>query len=180
MATSTGREIMSADRMRLSWGRVAHALLELNGGTEGLTLVGIPTRGEPLAERLAILIHEYEGVTVPVHKLETRSYRDDQPEKTRPIQPPPMNQGIPVEGQKVVIVDDVMNTGRTVRAAMDAITHIGQPSKIWVVVLIDTENQDYPIRPTIVGGYYVTKEGQRIAVRLVEADDIDEVLLLES
>ena len=167
--------MLDAEAMRRALTRIAHEILERNGGAHDLTMVGIKTRGEHMAARLAGLIERFEGTRPPVAELDVTPYRDDrkgEPGRERETTP------IEVQGRRVVLVDDVFYTGRTVRAAIDAIIDMGRPAGIQLAVLIDRGHRELPIRADYVGKNIPTSQRERIQVRLVEVDGVDEVLLL--
>jgi len=154
--------------------RIAHEILEHNKGADTLVLVGIHTRGVPLARRLAVTIEEIEGTVVPVGTLGIGLYRDDIADRpttslTRTAIP------IDIAGRTVVLVDDVLYTGRTIRAALDALTDLGRPAAVQLAVLIDRGHRQLPIRADYVGKNLPTSEGQRVTVRLREIDGEDGV-----
>jgi pyrimidine operon attenuation protein/uracil phosphoribosyltransferase len=155
--------------------RIAHEILERNKGVENTVLVGIRTRGIFLARRLSERIQQIEGVSVPVGELDITLYRDDLTEKAE--QPEVRGSEIPVEihGKKVILVDDVLYTGRTVRAAMDALIDMGRPRMIQLAVLIDRGHRELPIRPDYVGKNVPTSQSELVAVLLQEFDGIDAV-----
>ncbi|KGX88519.1 bifunctional pyr operon transcriptional regulator/uracil phosphoribosyltransferase PyrR [Pontibacillus litoralis] len=157
--------------------RIAHEILEKNKGVEGLILVGIKTRGVPLAKRLAEKIAEIEKVEIPFGEIDITLYRDDLT-KQNGIEDPQIN-GTNLQNdlnkKKVILVDDVLYTGRTVRAAMDALMDIGRPSQIQLAVLIDRGHRELPIRADYVGKNVPTSHEEVIAVQLVEADGDDQV-----
>jgi pyrimidine operon attenuation protein/uracil phosphoribosyltransferase len=161
--------------MRRALTRIAHEILERNGGAEGLTLVGIKTRGEHMAARLAGLIERFEGTRPPVAELDVTPYRDDRRGEADPGQRP---DPIAIQGRRVVLVDDVFYTGRTVRAAIDAIIDMGRPAGIQLAVLIDRGHRELPIRADYVGKNIPTSQRERIQVYLVEVDGVDEVVLM--
>ncbi|MDQ7857520.1 MAG: bifunctional pyr operon transcriptional regulator/uracil phosphoribosyltransferase PyrR [Armatimonadota bacterium] len=171
----SGREkarVMDADALRRAVTRMAHEILERNRRVEGLVLLGIPTRGVPLAERLATAIERIEGRRPPVGGLEIARHRDD-----RPASGPPPALPFAVQGRHAVLVDDVLYTGRTVRAAMDALIEMGRPATIQLAVLVDRGHRELPIRPDYVGKNVPTSAREHIAVRLVETDGRDEVVI---
>jgi pyrimidine operon attenuation protein / uracil phosphoribosyltransferase len=164
------RPILDADEIRRALTRIAHEIVERNGGTAALVLVGIRSRGVPLARRLAALIEEHEGVSVPVGSLDITFYRDD---LTRVAHAPIVKRGdaLPeVSGHTVVLVDDVLYTGRTVRAALDAITDQGRPMAVRLAVLVDRGHRELPIRPDHVGKNLPTSSDEVVHVRLSETD----------
>ena len=170
------KQILNADDMRRALARIAHEILERNRGTDGLLLAGIRTRGLPLARQIASRIREYEGTEVPVAVLDTRSYRDDVPVGSR-SRLEPVNFPADINGSRVVLVDDVLYTGRTARAAMDALTDLGRPERVQLAVLVDRGHRELPIRADYVGKNIPTSQGERVHVRLAEIDSKDEVVL---
>ncbi|MGE5588404.1 MAG: bifunctional pyr operon transcriptional regulator/uracil phosphoribosyltransferase PyrR [Clostridia bacterium] len=171
--------IMDADGMRRAIVRIAHEILEKNQGTERLALVGIRTRGFPLAARLAEAISQIEKKVLPVGILDITLYRDDL--STIDVQPQVRKTEIPfdVTRRDIVLVDDVIFTGRTVRAALDAIMDLGRPSRIQLAVLVDRGHREVPIRPDYVGKNVPTSRREIISVRLKEVDGKDEVVIQE-
>jgi pyrimidine operon attenuation protein/uracil phosphoribosyltransferase len=156
---------------------LAHEVLERNLGVDGLVLVGLRTRGVPLAARLQRSIEEFEGAAVPLGELDITLYRDDVHQRApRPLSPT----SIPVDisDQTVILVDDVLYTGRTIRAALDALIDLGRPRAIQLVCLVDRGHRELPIRPDYVGKNVPTSRHEKVAVRLVEVDGVDEVVLL--
>jgi Pyrimidine operon attenuation protein/uracil phosphoribosyltransferase len=172
-------QIMDADGMRRAIVRIAHEILEKNRGTANLALVGIRTRGFPLAERLAEAIGQIERKRLPVGVLDITLYRDDL--STIDVQPQVRKTEIPfdVTRKDIVLVDDVIFTGRTVRAALDAIMDLGRPSRIQLAVLVDRGHREVPIRPDYVGKNVPTSRREIISVRLREVDGKDEVVIQE-
>jgi pyrimidine operon attenuation protein/uracil phosphoribosyltransferase len=169
--------IMDADDLRRALTRIAHEIVERNAGTDGLVLVGVRSRGVPLAERLAALIEQNEGQRPPVGSLDITFYRDD---LTRLAHAPIVkhSDAMPeIDGRTVVLVDDVLYTGRTVRAALDALTDHGRPAAVRLAVVVDRGHRELPIRPDHVGKNLPTAENEQVHVLLVETDDRDAVLL---
>ncbi len=157
--------------------RIAHELLEANKGAEGLALAGIVTRGAVLAKRLAARISEIEGTEVPVGTLDISFYRDDVATRLNPeVHRTDLPFGI--DGRCVVLVDDVLFTGRTIRAAMDALMDYGRPSCIRLAVLVDRGHRELPIRADYVGKNVPTSGLERVKVRLAETDGEDAVVIL--
>ncbi len=158
--------------------RISHEILEKNKGTKDIILVGIKTRGIPLAHRISKKIEGIEGVKVPVFSLDITFYRDDLTEiNENPIIKDKMKEDI---NQKIVIlVDDVIYTGRTVRAALDALTDKGRPNKVQLAVLVDRGHRELPIRPDYVGKNLPTSKLENVKVNLKEIDSIDKVIILE-
>jgi pyrimidine operon attenuation protein/uracil phosphoribosyltransferase len=171
------RQILDADDLRRALVRIAHEIVERNGGTQDLVLVGVRSRGVPLAQRIARLIEEHEGTGVPVGSLDITFYRDD---LTRIAHAPIVKRtdAMPeVGGKTVVLVDDVLFTGRTVRAAMDAITDHGRPRAVRLAVIIDRGHRELPIRPDYVGKNLPTSRDENVQVRLSETDGDDQVVI---
>jgi pyrimidine operon attenuation protein/uracil phosphoribosyltransferase len=156
--------------------RIAHEIVETQGGTDGLVLLGIQTRGVPLARRIASALQEIEGVSVPVGELDVTLYRDDLTLRgPKPIGSTDVP--VDVEGRTVVLVDDVLYTGRTIRAALDAVSSIGRPARIRLAALVDRGHRELPIRADHVGKNIPTAGDEVVQVRLVETDGVDEVLI---
>lgn len=157
--------------------RIAHEILESNRGADGLVLLGIPTRGEPLAHRIADAISAFADVEVPVGSLDITLYRDDLGRHpTRPTRPTRIP-GEHVDGRTVVLVDDVLFSGRSVRAALDAVQAVGRPAAVRLAVLIDRGHRQLPIRPDFVGKNLPSAREERVNVRLREIDGVDEVVI---
>ena len=169
-------QIMNAEEIRRALARVAHEILERNQGTQGLVMVGIVTRGVPLAHRLARLLLEFEGSQVPVAALDIGPYRDDLTDGARP-QAKTDGIAVPVEDRRVVLVDDVLYTGRTIRAAMDALNDCGRPSQVQLAILLDRGHRELPIRADYVGRNVPTSQKERVHVRLHEIDEKEEVVV---
>ena len=178
--TTHSVSILDEESMRRALTRIAHEILERNGGASDLVLVGGRTRGLPIAKRIADLIEKFEGTPVPVYELDATDYRDDRP-KTRSAGDAPSGRGpLQVEGRRIVLVDDVFYTGRTVRAAVDALIDMGRPSIIQLAVLIDRGHRELPIRADYVGKNVPTSRAERVQVRLEEIDGVDEVVLVRT
>jgi len=171
--------IMDADGIRRAISRIAHEIVEKNKGTDNLVLIGIRTRGVPLAERIREKILEFEKSKLPLGLLDITLYRDDL--STIDVQPVLHETRVPfsIEGKTVILVDDVLFTGRTVRAALDALIDLGRPQKIQLAVLIDRGHRELPIRADYVGKNVPTSSKEIISVCLKETDGTEEVLLLE-
>ena len=161
--------IMSADDIRRAITRIAHEIVEHNRGASDLILIGMRTRGVPLAQRLASAIAAFEGVDVPVGSLDVGLYRDDLTERgpSVNIQPSDLPE---IAGKRVVLVDDVLYTGRTVRAALDALIDYGRPGRIQLAVLVDRGHRELPIRADYVGKNIPTSRADDVQVRLDETD----------
>lgn len=174
---SDPRIVLDEAAVRRALTRIAHEILERNQGVEHLALVGIHTRGVPLSRRLADKIHEVEGVRPPRGDIDITLYRDDVG-RTR-TQPEVHGTSIPfeVDARRIVLADDVLYTGRTVRAAMDALVDFGRPRTIQLAVLIDRGHRELPIRPDYVGKNVPTSHDERVSVRLAEQDGRDEVVI---
>ena len=170
------RSLMSADEMRRALSRMAHEIVERNGGTARVALVGIRTRGVPLARRIGRLIADFEGEAVPVGELDVTLYRDD---LSRRVKLPAGPTAMPVDlnGRTVVIVDDVLYTGRSVRAAMDALVDFGRPRAVQLAVLVDRGHRELPIRADYVGKNVPTARAEVVVVKVTEVDGRDEVVL---
>ena len=172
-------QLMSASEVERTLIRLAHEILEKNNGVEDLALVGIRRRGVPLAERLAKIIQRIERKPVLLGTLDITLYRDDLSTLgSKPVvQKHEME--IPVTGKSVVLVDDVLYTGRTTRAAMDALFRAGRPRRLQLCVLIDRGHRELPIEAAFIGRTVQTTENQIIEVKLREVDDAEKVLLME-
>ena len=174
---NTERVVMDAQAIERALARVTHEVLERNKGTDGLTLVGIRSRGVHLAKRLQTKIHAIEGVEVPTGIIDITLYRDD---LSRARQQPAVKGTdirFPIDGRRVLLVDDVLFTGRTVRAALDALVDFGRPQNVQLVVLIDRGHRELPIRADYVGKNLPTAVNESVHVRLVESDGCDEVAI---
>jgi pyrimidine operon attenuation protein/uracil phosphoribosyltransferase len=171
--------LMSASEIDRSLVRLAHEIVEKNSGVENLGLVGIRRRGVPLAQRLARLIGQIEHTSIPVGSLDVTLYRDD----LSPVGPKPVVQkgeiGFPVAGKDIILVDDVLYTGRTIRAALDALFDHGRPRRVQLCVLIDRGHRELPIEAAFVGRRVQTTRDQMVEVQLEESDNTERVLLVE-
>ena len=170
-----GRQIMTPDEIRRATIRMSHEIVEKQAGTAGLVLIGIQRRGVPLAQRIAAGILEHESVEVPVGALDITFYRDDLSLVAQ--QPVVKGTELPVDlnGRTVVLVDDVLYTGRTIRAAMDALVDFGRPQAIRLAVLVDRGHRELPIRADHVGKNVPTSREELVQVQLEEIDGIDGV-----
>jgi len=173
----TDRQIMTGDEIRRAIVRISHEIVEKQAGTQGLALVGIQRRGVPLAQRVADAIAEHEGILLPVGALDITFYRDD----LSLVAEQPMVKGtdlpFDLNGVTVVVVDDVLYTGRTVRAAMDALIDFGRPRAIRLAVLIDRGHRELPIRADHVGKNVPTSREEIVHVHVAEIDGSDEVTI---
>jgi pyrimidine operon attenuation protein/uracil phosphoribosyltransferase len=173
-----GITVMEADDIRRALMRVAHEIVERNHGVANLALVGVLTRGVPLAERLAHLLQQIEGTEIAVGRLDIGLYRDDY--AANPAgRPPVAPTAIPfdVTGKKIVLVDDVLFTGRTVRAALAALLDLGRPAGIQLAVLLDRGHRELPIRPDFVGKNVPTARQEHVSVFLQDVDGEDRVVI---
>jgi len=174
------KTVMSRDEMRRALARIAHEIVESNGGCGDLVLVGIHTRGVPLAQRIADAINEFEDSNVPVGALDIGLHRDDlhflQSQPT--LQPSEMP--IDITDRSVVLVDDVLFTGRSIRAALDALVDFGRPQRIMLAVVVDRGHRELPIRANFVGRNIPSSRYERIQLRLKETDGRDEVVIIDS
>jgi pyrimidine operon attenuation protein / uracil phosphoribosyltransferase len=170
------RIVLDADQIARACARMAHQILEANRGAQDLVLLGIPTRGVVLAERLANAMAEVEGVSIPTGALDVTMYRDDlRRQPTRAVG----HTDVPgrVDDGVVVLVDDVLYSGRTVRAGLDALGDLGRPRAVRLAVLVDRGHRELPIRADHVGKNIPTRAGERVRVRLAEIDGVDDVTI---
>ena len=177
MATST--RLMDAAEVRRATTRIAHEILEKNKGASALALVGIAARGDDLARRLAAEIQRIEGAEVPVGALDITFYRDDIGLRAEAPEVHQTAIGFDIGGKTVVLVDDVLFTGRTIRAALDALVDFGRPRAVQLAVLVDRGHRELPIRADYVGKNLPTARGERVQVRLLEIDEVDRVVLVD-
>jgi pyrimidine operon attenuation protein / uracil phosphoribosyltransferase len=173
--------VLDNQGIRRALTRIAHEIIERNKGIEDSVLVGIRTRGIYIAKRLAERIREIEGAEIPVGELDITLYRDDLTKKTDDQEPEVKGSDIPVDisNKKVILVDDVLYTGRTVRAGMDALIDIGRPATIQLAVLVDRGHRELPIRADFVGKNIPTSSSERIVVELQEVDEEERVSIFE-
>jgi pyrimidine operon attenuation protein / uracil phosphoribosyltransferase len=169
-----GATILDAGDMRRTLGRIAHEILEANQGGENLVVVGVMKRGWPIAKRLGFLMTQIEGVTIPCGKLDTRAFRDDRPGVTTDESEIPFE----VSGKRVILVDELIFTGRTVRAALDALMRHGRPYSVQLAVLIDRGHRELPIQPDYCGKSITTDRTDHILVKVNEYDGEDAVELI--
>jgi len=174
--------VMDAERVARSLARIAHEILERNRGVEELAFIGIRTRGVPLAKRLAQMIQEIQHIDVPTGALDITLYRDDLMRHAVGAQPLIRKTEIPfsIDDKRILLVDDVLYTGRTVRAALDALIEFGRPKAIQLVVLVDRGHRELPIKADYVGKNLPTSLSQSVQVHLAEIDGRDEVEIQES
>jgi pyrimidine operon attenuation protein/uracil phosphoribosyltransferase len=173
-----GRAVLDAGEIRRALTRIAHEVLERNKGADDLVLIGIPTRGVPLARRLARRLEEIEDRTVPVGELDVTMYRDDL--RSQPVRTPAATT-VPdggIDDKVAVLVDDVLFSGRTIRAALDALNDLGRPRAVRLAVLVDRGHRELPIRADHVGKNLPTSLAERVRVRLTEVDGVDEVRIV--
>jgi pyrimidine operon attenuation protein/uracil phosphoribosyltransferase len=176
--------VLDADGLRRTLSRIAHEIIEGNPDLPRAALVGIQTRGVPLAQRLRRLVEERVGEAPAIGAVDITFYRDDVHVRggDAPRHPQPVVRSttldFPLEGKTVVLVDDVLYTGRTIRAAIEALFDYGRPDRIQLAVLVDRGHRELPIRPDYVGKNLPTSRTERIQVQLVEVDEIDQVLLV--
>jgi pyrimidine operon attenuation protein/uracil phosphoribosyltransferase len=176
--------VLDADGLRRTLSRIAHEIIEGNPDLARVALVGIQTRGVPLAQRLRRLVEERVGEAPAIGAVDITFYRDDVQVRggDAPRHPQPVVRSttldFPLEGKTVVLVDDVLYTGRTIRAAIEALFDYGRPDRIQLAVLVDRGHRELPIRPDYVGKNLPTSRTERIQVQLVEVDEIDQVLLV--
>ena len=169
--------VMDADRVSRTLTRIAHEILERNRGIDEIGLVGIRTRGVPLARRLARALREINGDEVPTGALDITLYRDDLMRHAVGPQPVVRRTEVPfsIDDRKILLVDDVLYTGRTIRAALDALIDFGRPKSIQLIVLVDRGHRELPIKADYVGKNLPTGLSQSVQVRLTEIDGRDEV-----
>ena len=171
--------ILSSLKICKALTRIAHEIVEKNRNTQDIILVGLLTRGVPLAHRLSLLIHDFEGLLVPVDSLDFKSYRDDIDYCTNPPNMESTNYFTSnITGKIVVLVDDVLSTGRSVRASMDALVRHGRPQCIQLAVLVDRGHREIPISADYVGKNIPSSREERIQVKLTEIDDSDLVICM--
>ncbi|HEX3614751.1 MAG TPA: bifunctional pyr operon transcriptional regulator/uracil phosphoribosyltransferase PyrR [Sporichthyaceae bacterium] len=174
---ASGRQVLEASDIRRALTRIAHEIVERNKGANDIVLFGVPTRGVPLAKRLAARIAEVEGTEIPVGSLDITMYRDDL--RLRPTRSLERTE-VPargVDGAVVVLVDDVLFSGRTIRAALDALNDLGRPRLVQLAVLVDRGHRELPIRADYVGKNLPTSLSENVHVQILETDGVDAVVL---
>ncbi len=181
---SAAKLLLDHEAIERTLSRIAHEIIERNPDVDDIALVGIHTRGVPIAQRLRRLIEERTGVSVPFGAVDITFHRDDVSVRggEAPLHAQPVVRAteldFPPEGTTCILVDDVLYTGRTIRAAIDALFEYGRPARVQLAVLADRGHRELPIRPDYVGKNLPTSQGERIQVQLVEIDEIDQVLLI--
>jgi pyrimidine operon attenuation protein/uracil phosphoribosyltransferase len=184
-AVTPGRVLLDADGLQRTLSRIAHEVIERNEDIGAVALVGIHTRGVPLAQRLRTLIAERAGYELDLGQLDITFHRDDvhvrsgqAPRRAQPVVRD-TKLDFELEGRTVILVDDVLYTGRTIRAAIDALFEYGRPERVQLAVLADRGHRELPIRPDYVGKNLPTARNERVRVQLMEVDEVDRVLLVE-
>ena len=183
-APAQGKVLLDAEALGRTLSRIAHEIIEGNPAIEDVALVGIQTRGVPLAQRLARLIEERSGSAPALGAVDITFHRDDVAVRggEPPLAPQPLVRAtqldFPLDGRTVVLVDDVLYTGRTIRAAIEALFEFGRPERVQLAVLVDRGHRELPIRPDYVGKNLPTARDERIQVQLVEVDELDAVLFV--
>jgi pyrimidine operon attenuation protein/uracil phosphoribosyltransferase len=182
--TPAHRVLLDEEQVRRTLSRIAHEIIERNDDLDAVALVGIHTRGVPLAQRLRRLVEERSGIELALGQLDITFHRDDVHVRagSAPRRPQPLVRDtkldFELEGRTVILVDDVLYTGRTIRAAIDALIEYGRPERVQLAVLADRGHRELPIRPDYVGKNLPTGRGDRIQVELLEIDELDRVLLI--
>jgi len=185
-APETGKVLLDAAALSRTLSRIAHEIIEANPELHDVALVGIQTRGVPLAQRLARLIEERTGDAPELGAVDITFYRDDVLARggEAPLHAQPVVRetqlDFPLDGRTVVLVDDVLYTGRTIRAAIDALFDYGRPARVQLAVLVDRGHRELPIRPDYIGKNLPTARAERIQVQLLEVDEVDAVLLVST
>jgi pyrimidine operon attenuation protein/uracil phosphoribosyltransferase len=185
-AQTSPKTLLDEQAIAKSLSRIAHEIVEGNPDLDRVALVGIHTRGVPLAHRLRRFIHEFAGTDVDLGSIDITFYRDDVQVRAgeAPRHPQPLVRAtrldFPLEGRTVVLVDDVLYTGRTIRAAIEALFDYGRPARVQLACLADRGHRELPIRPDYVGKNLPTSRNERIQVQLVEVDEVDQVLLVST
>lgn len=173
----TSRVVLDAPDIDRALKRISHEILEANEGSRDLVLLGIPTRGVALAQRLAAMLHSIDpSFARQVGVLDITMFRDDLASQERPIRATELPAG-GIDNKVVVLVDDVLFSGRTVRAALDAVTEFGRPKQVKLAVMVDRGHRELPIRPDFVGKNLPTAKTERVSVQLTEVDGVDQVVI---
>ena len=178
------KTLLDAEAISRTLSRIAHELIERNDELESLALIGIHTRGAPLAQRLRRLVAERSGIEVDLGAVDITFHRDDVHVRNggAPLHAQPIVRGtaldFPLAGKTCVLVDDVLYTGRTIRAAIEALLDFGRPARVQLAVLVDRGHRELPIRPDYVGKNLPTARGEHVQVQLLEVDELDRVLLV--
>lgn len=175
----SGNKVMDADDIRRAVTRIAHEIIEKNKGAEKIAIIGIQRRGVPLAQRLAKLIEQIEGTSVPVGSLNVALYRDDYATRLVPPSVGKTEIDFDVSDGKIVLVDEVIYTGRTTRSALDALMDMGRPAQIQLAALIDRGHRELPIRADYIGKNLPTSRREHVYVHLVETDGEDKVVIVK-
>jgi pyrimidine operon attenuation protein / uracil phosphoribosyltransferase len=185
-AQATGKVVVDTEALGRTLSRIAHEIIERNEELDDVALVGIHTRGVPIAQRLRRLIEERAEVAPPLGAVDITFYRDDVQVRggEAPLHAQPVVRStqldFPLEGRTCILVDDVLYTGRTIRAAIEALFDYGRPARVQLAVLVDRGHRELPIRPDYVGKNLPTSREERVQVQLLEVDEIDRVLLIAS
>jgi pyrimidine operon attenuation protein/uracil phosphoribosyltransferase len=172
--------LMGPDQIRRAVKRISHEIVERNCGVDGIVVVGIRRRGVPLAERIASYIEQIEGSSVPIGMLDITLYRDDFQRITSSPKIGKTEINVDITDKIIILVDDVLYTGRTIRAALDELIDFGRPRQIQLAVLIDRGHREFPIKADYVGKNVPTAESEVVEVHLAELDEVDEVILAET
>jgi pyrimidine operon attenuation protein/uracil phosphoribosyltransferase len=178
MSPNGTRQVMDGQAIQRAVLRIAHEVVERNKGADGLALIGVRSRGVHLAQRLRRALQEVAGGSpIPFGVVDITLYRDDLDRGLQTLRVQRTDIAFPVDGRRILLVDDVLFTGRTVRAAMDALVDFGRPRSIQLAVLVDRGHRELPIRADYVGKNLPTSHAERVSVRLVEVDGVDEVVI---
>ncbi|MBI2540572.1 MAG: bifunctional pyr operon transcriptional regulator/uracil phosphoribosyltransferase PyrR [Deltaproteobacteria bacterium] len=171
--------LMQEEEIQRTISRMAHEIVEKNGGTESLALIGIRSKGAHLVRRIAKKIESLNGAAVPVGIIDVRPYRDDVEKAGGIAGPPPVETPVSVDDKTVILVDDVIYRGRTIRAALELVGHLGKPRRILVATLVDRGARELPIKADIIGKNVRVADSQRVNVLLQESDGVDQVTVTE-
>jgi pyrimidine operon attenuation protein/uracil phosphoribosyltransferase len=172
-------KVLDAEGIKRTLQRISHEIIEKNGGVDNIAVIGIRNRGAYLAERIAKNLQSIEGAEVSVGAVDITLYRDDLSEIAEQPVVHSTDIGFDITGMKIILVDDVLFTGRTVRCALDELIDFGRPANIQLAVLIDRGHRELPIRPDFVGKNIPTSKGESVEVRMKETDEAEEVVILE-